>query len=278
MERSVALSVLLVAMVVGPACIEIKGADFNAHVERDEKHFAVTGKPEVVLRTWDGSIEVRPWDKSDVQVVIEKRGKSKAATDSIEVHAQQDGSRITVEARVPGSHAFGFGFDRRSARLIVSVPASADVSAHSGDGAIDVEGVTGRVQLTSGDGSIRALHVTGELDVHTGDGSVDVSGKLSSVRARSGDGSVRITADSGSSPTSDWDISTGDGSVTLVVPTGFGAELDAHTGDGGIQMTDITLSNVTGRISRNAVKGRLGDGGPTVRVRTGDGSIHLRRS
>src|SRR2546426_1095341 len=87
------------------------------------------------------------------------------------------------DGRRPGVR---FGYSR-SARLIVSVPASSDVSARSGDGSIDLEGVTGHLQLTSGDGSIRALHVNGELDVHTGDGSVTVSGKLAAVRARSGD-------------------------------------------------------------------------------------------
>ena len=87
-----------------------------------------------------------------------------------------------------------------------------------------------------------------------------------------------VCRSAGSSPTADWDITTGDGSVTLVVPDGFGAELDAHTGDGGIHMQDVTLSNVTGTIGRNSLRGRLGAGGHNVRVRTGDGSITLKRS
>ncbi|PYQ83022.1 MAG: hypothetical protein DMG03_15655, partial [Acidobacteria bacterium] len=94
----------------------------------------------------------------------------------------------------------------------------------------------------------------------------------------SGDGSVRIHAAPGSTAASDWDISTGDGSITLEIPDGFGAELDAHTGDGRIHVNEITLSNVTGEIRRNTVRGRLGSGGSAVRLRTGDGSITLRRS
>jgi hypothetical protein len=66
--------------------------------------------------------------------------------------------------------------------------------------------------------------------------------------------------------------------VTLEIPDGFAAELDAHTGDGGITMHDVTLSNVTGRIGRSSLRGRLGNGGHSVRVRTGDGSITLKRS
>jgi len=38
------------------------------------------------------------------------------------------------------------------------------------------------------------------------------------------------------------------------------------------------LSNVSGDIVRNRASGRLGAGGHAMRVRTGDGSINLRRS
>jgi DUF4097 and DUF4098 domain-containing protein YvlB len=274
--RSLGMAAVLGVALIGSGCIDIVGADLGKYVEREEKHFSVSGKPDVVLRTFDGSIEVRPWDKTDVQVTIEKRGRNHDDVSAINVHTDQSGNRVEVTVTEPPMH--GLRFHGRSAKLIVSVPASSDVSARSGDGSIDLEGIAGRLQLTSGDGSIRARRVEGDLDLHTGDGSVSVSGKLASVRARSGDGSVTINADPGSSPTADWDITTGDGSVTLVVPDGFGAELDAHTGDGGIHMNDITLSNVTGRIGRNSIKGQLGSGGRTVRVRTGDGSINLKRS
>ena len=270
-----ALAVLLAA----PGCIDIVGADIGRYTEREEKRFTVSGTPDVTLGTFDGSIEIRPWDKAEVEVVIEKRGRSKAVTDAIEVHSEHDGNRIAVEARLPQAHRDGLHFGTsRSARLIVSVPAAANVVATSGDGAIDIERIGGRLQLRSGDGSIRARDISGDLDVHTGDGSITVGGKLASVRAHSGDGSVTIHLNEGSAPASDWDISTGDGSVTLEIPDSFAAELDAHTGDGGISMRDVTLSNVTGRIGRNSLRGRLGNGGHNVRVRTGDGSITLKRS
>jgi putative adhesin len=120
--------------------------------------------------------------------------------------------------------------------------------------------------------------VNGDLEVHTGDGSITLGGKLTSVRARSGDGSVTIQLAEGSAANADWDIGTGDGSVTLEIPDGFGAELDAHTGDGGIATHGVTLSNVTGRIGRNTLRGRLGNGGHLLRIRTGDGSITLARA
>jgi hypothetical protein len=104
-----------------------------------------------------------------------------------------------------------------------------------------------------------------------------VNGAFTGVRARSGDGSIGIHAQAGSTTEADWDISSGDGSITVEVPEGFGAELDARTGDGHVQLEGVTLSNVSGELAPNRANGRLGAGGHEMRVRTGDGSIFLRR-
>ena len=278
--KGLALPAVLAALLAAPGCVDIVGADLNTYVERDEKHFAVSGKPDVALTTFDGSIEIRPWDKPDVQVVIEKRGRDKDDVAAIEVKAEQRGNHIEISITEPRRDHLGFNlrFTNRSAKLIVSVPASSDVAAKSGDGSIDIERVAGHVQLRSGDGSIRGRMLGGDVEADTGDGSITLDGTLTRVRVHTGDGSVTVHADPGSAPGADWDIVTGDGSVTLWVPDGFGAELDAHTGDGGIHMRNVTLSNVTGNIGKNTLRGRLGDGGRAVRVRTGDGSITLKRS
>lgn len=277
--RGLALPAALATLLAAPGCVDIVGADLHRYVERDEKHFTVTGTPDVSLATFDGSIEIRPWDKADVQVVVEKRGRDHRDTEAIEVKAEQHGDRIEISVTEPRrDRGFNLHFHNRSAKLIVSVPAKADISAKSGDGSIDIERVAGHVQLRSGDGNIRGRDLGGDIEANTGDGSIRLAGKLSALRVHTGDGSVTIQAEPGSAAGGDWDIVTGDGSVTLEVPDGFGAELDAHTGDGGIRLHDVTVTNVTGEIKRNTVRGRVGDGGKAVRVRTGDGSITLKRS
>jgi len=292
-----AQAVAVVTALVGAGCVDIVSADLGKYVEREEKHFTTAGRPDVSVSTFDGSIEIRPWDKPEVQVVIEKHARDKADADTIDVRAEQNGDHVIVEVKSrKDDGGFHIGWNvSRSARLIVSAPAAADVAARSGDGSIDVERVNGRLELKSGDGSIRGRElrgavtahsgdgsikldgVSGALDVDTGDGSIVVAGNLTAVRARSGDGNITVHVEPGSAPSADWNITTGDGSVTLEVPDGFGAELDAHTGDGHVRLQDVVLSNVVGELRKNTVKGRLGGGGPALRVRTGDGSITVRR-
>jgi DUF4097 and DUF4098 domain-containing protein YvlB len=248
-------------------------------VEQEQKHFATSGRPEVTLSTFDGAIEVRPTDSSDVDVTIEKRGPTKESLDDLVINASQQGNHVTVEVRSKRHQNGGWNFGlSANAKLIVSLPATSDLSARSGDGSIDVERVTGRVDLSSGDGSIRARDLSGDVTVHTGDGSVTLDGTFATLQAGTGDGSVRVRAGAGSSPAGDWAITTGDGSITLEIPDGFNGNLDAHTGDGRVRLEEVTVSNVNGELRRNSLKGQLGSGGRVVKLRTGDGSITIKRS
>jgi hypothetical protein len=105
---------------------------------------------------------------------------------------------------------------------------------------------------------------------------VNVTGKLTAVRLHTGDGSIVYRAQAGTAMAEDWEITTGDGGVSVYLPSDFGAELDAHTGDGTIR-NDLGLeSGDRGEVSRRTVKGRIGAGGRQLRIRTGDGSINLR--
>lgn len=276
------------------ACVDIVSA--ARYVEREDKKFAVSGKPDVSLSTFDGSIEIRPSGRGEVAVTIEKHAMTKEAAAQIEVHTEQNANHIVVDVRIPKRNGFLDFNNNLSAKLIVSLPAESDVRAHSGDGSIDIERIAGTFELRSGDGSIRARDLTGDVKVHTGDGairidsangavdadtgdgSVTLSGKFTELRVRTGDGSVNVRAESGSAASADWNVTTGDGSIVLELPDNFNGELDAHTGDGAIQVQDVTVSNVTGRITKHDLRGRLGTGGAAVRLRTGDGTITLRRS
>jgi DUF4097 and DUF4098 domain-containing protein YvlB len=286
-------AVMVPALLCGGCTVSL---DSQSQIAREEKRFTVSGRPAIHVTTFDGSIQIQSWDKPEVLVEIEKRGATREAVDALEIKSSQDGNTIELEVKKPRTETFsGIGFHHSaSARLIVSLPRRADVQARSGDGSILIERVDGRIEGHTGDGSIRAVDVNGELtfhtgdgsvtvegaegrlDLETGDGSVNVTGKLTSVRLHTGDGSIVYRADPGTTMTEDWEITTGDGGVSLYLPAEFGAELDAHTGDGGIRNDLAVGASDGGEVSRRTVRGRLGDGGKRLRIRTGDGSIRLR--
>jgi hypothetical protein len=291
------LSTLALATALPFALAGCVVVDSQGHITREEKRFTVTGLPDLRLTTFDGAIEIRSGEGNTVVVEIEKRGPTKEALDDLKIDTKQDGNRIEVDVRKPAHEVVFFGVGRMSptAKLIVTMPRDGNVTARSGDGSIRIEHVHGRLELRTGDGSIRALDiagqltlatgdgsvtledVAGDLDVDTGDGSVSVAGKPSAMKLHTGDGSITVRALTGTLMKDDWSMTTGDGGVALYLPSDFGAELDAHTGDGSIR-NELQLSNNDSDKSRRSLKGKLGAGGKLLRIRTGDGSIRLKTS
>lgn len=297
MRTRVIAGMAVLASVASYGCVI--SVDSQSQIQRDERKFEVAGTPRVRVITFDGAVEIQSWDRPQVLVEIEKRGATREAVEGLQVTAEQDGNTIEVEVKRPRSETLtAFALHRSaSAKLIVSVPAHADVYARSGDGSIRIERVSGRVELRTGDGSIRVNDVSGELtlnsgdgsitvngaegrlDLETGDGGVQVAGKLTAVKLHTGDGAVVYRVQPGTTMSDDWEISTGDGSISMYLPEEFDAELDAYTGDGTIRNDLKVVAPAEGQTTpRRSVRGRIGDGGRQLKIRTGDGGIRLRVS
>ncbi|HEX2444458.1 MAG TPA: DUF4097 family beta strand repeat-containing protein [Vicinamibacterales bacterium] len=285
---SVAAAVLSVACVVN--------VDSQGQTVREERRFTVSGEPDLRLTTFDGAIEIRSWDQPEVLVEIEKRGPTKEAIDQLEVAVSQEENRIELEARRPigGDRFIGIGLNvSREVRFIATVPRNCAIVARSGDGSIRIARVNGRIELRTGDGSIRGDEISGELTLNSGDGSivlddvdgsvevttndggVSVTGKLARARVQTGDGSLTLRAEAGSRMASDWSLSTNDGSILVYLPDEFSADLDAHTGDGRVR-SEFNLNDEHREREDRSLRGRIGSGGHTLKVRSGDGSISLR--
>lgn len=282
------------AALAAPACtIDVRG---NEAVVREEKRFTVKGEPELQLRTFDGSIRLRSWDRNEVLVEIERRGPDTETAKALVVESSQQGNKVTVEAQQPNRGGIHLGsFRSPSVSLTVTAPRRMRLEARTGDGSIAADDLTGTIQVNTGDGSIRIRRVEGALTAHTGDGSIDVdevtgrleassgdgsitvNGRLEAVDVHSGDGSVRVSADDGSTVKNDWSITTGDGSIAVQLPTNIDAELDAESNDGRVRANGFTGLATSQGDDRGSVRGRLGNGGRTLRLRSGDGSISIDR-
>jgi DUF4097 and DUF4098 domain-containing protein YvlB len=274
----------------------VLSVDHEGTIAREEKRFTVDKIAELHLYTFDGAVEIRSWDKPEVVVQIEKRGQDKEAVSKIEVLAEQNGDKLQVEARHTAKRSFvQFGvFHSPSARLIASVPKKTNLVVRTGDGNIVIERIDGRSEVHTSDGSIRMTETSGELVAETGEGSIqleDVSGRVEArtsdgslrlsgtptvVRARTGDGNIVMRIRNGAVMAEDWMIATSDGGITIELPDGFSADIEADPSSDGRVRNDLTLSSVSGGTRETRVlKGMLGDGGKRLTLRTSEGSIRL---
>lgn len=293
--------VLVCASAVGACEVNLNSEGI---VSRETKTFTVTGQPEVQLETFEGSIEIHSWDRSEVEVEIEKRAMEQPLVDEMQVSAEQQGNRIVVKVSRPSrsnsdSRGIQVGVNfSPSARLRVAMPRQSQVTAVSNDGSIVIEDITGKLSLTTKDGSVRATRVAGEIIVRSGDGSIrmddaegrfdletddgaiNIEGKPTTLKARTSDGSVRLRVKNDSAMSEDWDVETADGSIVLTLPTAFNALIDAASRDGSVRsnhpaIKDESRSGENDEERRRSLRTTLGSGGRTLRVRSGDGSIRI---
>ena len=265
MERAQREVVRAQARVQRETVIRSRGEVYNERfTAKETQTFAVSGSPRVTINTFDGRVTIRGWDKPEVMYQATKGAHDENSLKEITIQAQQHGSAISITAKHNNDvHEYG------SVNFDVYVPRQTSLHVSSGDGALNLDGVTGQITLRSGDGPIEVANGGGQLQLNTGDGVIRVIKFDGQVDARTGDGEIALDGNFNS-----LSARTGDGAISLTVPAGSSFTIETNAPDeisneGFNVAEDITPSP---RVKR----WRIGNGGKIFVLKTGDGKILLR--
>ena len=171
----------------------------------------------------------------------------------------------------------------------VETPAQFNMDILTRDGDIDVGDKEGRIEIESADGdlylgSLRGPEISAKTmdgDVHadslsaehirvyTQDGDIDVAAASGILRIDSGDGDIRLRL----IQSGDVSLHTRDGNITVYADPQLRANIDIE----GEEVRLGSAFTVTGRVTDRGVRGTLNGGGPKLEIRTGDGTVMLRR-
>lgn len=248
-------------------------AALPARADEWSKTFTLTGRPQLRVETSDANIRVDTWDQNTIEARV-TTVRYKIGEGGIQVEAHQSGDSVEIDVRYPHG-GFHFDFGDHHVDVSIHMPREGSVNLHTGDGKIEMANFKGEMDLSSGDGSQNLDSVDGKLHASTGDGQIRADGRFDELDLKTGDGHVDVRAAAGSAVTGLWRLETGDGSVTLEVPGTLAADVDLRTSDGHIDL-DMPVTT-EGTIKENEVRGKLNGGGNLMTIRTGDGSIHLRK-
>jgi len=259
----------------GPGTVHV---DQHRQVARESNTLAVSGQARVRLETFDGPVNVRAWDKSEVSYTATKRATGDREMQGIKVLAQGGGAGEVV-IRTEFDKAFAREHVERAGRTVafssgasveldVYVPRNSTLFVSSGDGRVRVEGVNGEIELRTGDGPVEVADSRGRLRAVTGDGPVRVTNFEGDAETRTGDG--RITLDGRFNNLS---ARTGDGTISLSIPEDLGVDIETDAGN----VTSDGVAVEEGAAGGRTRRWRVGGGGNTLRLHTGDGQIVIRR-
>ncbi len=248
-------------------------ATLTASADEWSKNYNVNGKPSLRVETSDASIHVSTWDQNTISAKVTTE-RYKIGEGGIKIEERQNGDSVEIEVRYP-HHGFNIEWGNRRVDITIQMPREGRVNLRTGDGNIEVAGLKGEMDLHTGDGSEILDGVDGTLRAITGDGHIRAHGRFDGLELKTGDGHVEVTAAAGSSLSTSWRLETGDGNVVLEVPGNLAADVYLHTGDGHIDL-DMPVTT-EGKMRENEIRGKLNGGGSLLTIRTGDGSIHLKK-
>jgi hypothetical protein len=167
--------------------------------------------------------------------------------------------------------------DRRDVRVrfTVRVPAGVRVSAGTVNGEMRVHDVSSDVRAMTVNGLVEVRNVGGEVRANTVNGGIDVTTRSGPVNANTvnGDIDVRMNA---LSRDGEMSFHTVNGSVTVETPGNLDADVSLDTMHGSIS-SDWPVQ-LSGRFGPRHAEGTIGRGGRSIKLRTLNGSVELRKS
>jgi DUF4097 and DUF4098 domain-containing protein YvlB len=294
------LPTLLLALSVSGATSAVANAQL---VGRNETVYTWRGTipagGQFTVRNFNGPIDVRPSTGNTVELRAEKRPKGGADITDVgfEVRKSSTGD-VSIcstqnEDSCDGDRHSDNGWRRQvTVTMTVLIPRNLRLKLATGNGAVSVEGAGSEVQASTGNGRVHIGETQGMVRVSTGNGDVDVRNAKASVNVSTGNGNVDVVTVEGpvevSSGNGDIDVRmsalrakedmafhTGSGDVKLTLPANYNGELDASTGNGTIR-SEFDLK-IKGQLSPRHVRATIGEGGPMLRMSTGNGEFEIRK-
>ncbi len=173
---------------------------------------------------------------------------------------REDDSGVTLGTEHHGSHEGGCECDEHGTHghlprvdVVVRVPAGLHLVVHTVDARIDVDGLKGPV------------------DLHSVDGPIDLRA-MTSAQARTVNGAIHV-AFALPDLADDSALSTVNGAVDVTLPASANADLSVSTVNGHVRVDPPPAGPIEGRGLRMA----LGHGGRSLRLRTVNGTISVKR-
>jgi hypothetical protein len=273
--RSLAAAAVLASAVLAASCILLdnpegeepgwrtfpdQGVPRGATEFRRTLEFAAGGT--LSLENDYGDVSITGWDRDQVEVLaraatVEKQPDTSArpyrirkVTPEVEIQETASGGLLI---RTPTFEGTG---EAPAIDFEIKVPNSVILAGlRMSEGDLSIADVYGRVEASIDQGSLSVTNFSGALRATLGVGSADVE----ALDLREGD---EIT------------ITTRRGDLDLRLEPNTNAIVEADAGRGEVT-SDFALGT---KLPAPAVKGWIGQGGPSIILRTGDGRIRIIRT
>ena len=225
-----------------------------------DRTVALSSTGSVTLQAHNGSIEVRTWDRAEVEIHARITAGGKWPADirrfdqtTVDIHSTSDSVSIKSIYSAIASWGLWFGNNPRI-DYTITAPQTVRWKIYNHNATADIRGVHAPLTVETHNGRIHISDLDGPLRVDGHNGSVIAD--FASFRGA--------------------EFTSHLGSVELTLPSMTAFNLHADTRRGGVQ-SDFPLAIRTLGRRQTSVEGAVNGGGPTLRFNSHRGELRLRR-
>ena len=305
---------VLIALVMMFGVQSALAAEKVKFEEKFEKSVNLVKDGKVIITNISGNIDVKTWNKEQVQIDALKvsqsttLAKAKENITRVKITITEENSTLRIQTEYPEGPNKNLNVSI-TYTLIIPQEATLNASTFSGDvicedisGDLKAKTVSGNVRVIGAkngatcstiSGTVEVDNVIGDVKLHTVSGNVVANAIKGSVEADTVSGSVLLTdisdADEIEASTmsgrvkyegdlaSDgtYHLQSHSGRVEFIVPSNAAFDLEARTFSGSINSDfDITIR---GKIEKRSLSGSVNGGGAEVELKAFSGNVYLRK-
>jgi len=263
----------------------------------------------ISIESFNGSVELSPWDQETVDVSGTKYGPTQEAADAVKVDVDNGPDSVSIRVVRPSERRGNWG-----ARFAVKVPRRTVLDMiktsngairitdgigparlRTSNGAIRVQGLTGGVEAQTSNGAVELVDVEGDVTARTSNGRIHADNLKGALQATTSNGGITASLASGVSGRplrldtsnggvdltlpakfdNDIRVGTSNGPITLHMPGAVNARVLARTSNSSIS-SDFEV-RMQGEFNKNHMDGAIGTGGPLLDLSTSNGGIRLAK-
>ena len=147
--------------------------------------------------------------------------------------------------------------------------ASGGLSVVTQSSMITLRGLSGPLDARTQSGAVRASFTgAGSADVETGSSAIQLDGLSGRLTVRTQSGRVDVRG----APTAAWDVTTGSSLIEASFEPSAKFTLEATSGSSSVKVAGVSVDGFT---AKERVSGKVGGGGPAVRLASRSGQIHI---
>ena len=263
---------LAVLTIIAAALIAWPGQTVK---QTDQVQYRIGAGGTLKIETASGNIAVQSWDGHTVKVTALRRAQTASELAGLRVAAKTAGGDVSLKAIYP--HVCtdcDISFE-------IAVPHGVSVEATTASGAINATNISGRLSLDDSSGNISVLHASGQVVARSASGDIRIDGAEGSTICKTASGGIKITGLLG-----DLDARAASGNVSARfadLAAVRSIELEAASGDVSLAMprgtgATINASTMAGSIASDFGAPRQGYAGATLFRTIGDGRVKVQLS